>query len=51
MVSLWVKAIVLMESLAQAKLVARSAPAGVPHSMTVPLVLRARVPLSSMCPA
>ncbi len=51
MVSLRVKAIVLMESLAQSKLVALSAPAGVLHRRTAPLVLRASERLSSMCSA
>jgi hypothetical protein len=51
MVSLRAKAIVLMESLAQSKLVGLSAPAGVLHSMTAPPALRASERLSSMCPA
>jgi hypothetical protein len=49
--SLRVKAIGLTESLAQAKLVALSAPTGVPHSMTALQLLRASVRLSSMYPA
>jgi hypothetical protein len=49
MVSLRVKAIVLVESLAQAK-PALSAPA-VLHSMTAPQMPRASARLSSMCPA
>ena len=51
MVSLRVKAIVLMESLAQSKLVALSARAGVFHRRTAPLVLKASERLSSMCSA
>ena len=50
MVSLRVKAFVLMESLAQAKPVALSAPA-VPRSMTAPQMPRASARLSSMGPA
>jgi len=51
MVSLRVKAIALMESLAQAKSVVLSAPAGGLHHTTALLALRASVRLSSMCPA
>ncbi len=51
MVSLRVKAIALMESLAQAKSVVLSAPAGGLHHTTALLALRASGRLSSMCPA
>ena len=51
MVSLRVKAIALRGSLAQAKSVVLSAPAGGLHHPTALLALIASVRLSSMCPA